>query len=122
MPVREDLFTHTINNLNVGKVQKDLSIKLNQLVQSCRETAQKGTLQITLTVIPDKAGQGQYVIRPKIKLDKPEFPTPETFMWGTPDGNLQTHHPDQGNLPLRVAGERKDELREASASDDKATA
>lgn len=82
MPVREDLFTHTINNLNVGKVQKDLSIKLNQLVQSCRETAQKGTLQITLTVIPDKAGQGQYVIRPKIKLDKPEFPTPETFMWG----------------------------------------
>lgn len=101
MPYREDLFTHTLNNLDVGRISREASQKLNELVVACRETTQKGTITIKLDVVPDKAGSGQYQIKPKVSIDKPTFPLPSTFMWGTPDGNLQAHHPDQGNLDLR---------------------
>ena len=102
MPYREDLFTHVINNLAAGKVAREASEKLNELVNACRETTKKGTLTIKLTVKPDKAGEGQYEITPDVNADVPNFGLPSTHLWGTPDGNLQTHHPDQGNLNLKT--------------------
>lgn len=103
MPYRPDLFTHTLNNLAVGKIARDASEKLNEIVNACRETSSKGSITLKLEIKPDKAGTGQYEIHPTIKVEKPAFPLPKTFMWGTPDGNLQAHHPDQGHLDLRSA-------------------
>lgn len=102
MAYREDLFTHTINQLNGGKVSSELSEKLNTLVNQCRDTCNKGSIQLTIEINPDKAGSGQYILKDSVKVSEPKFPRATTFLWGTPEGNLQSHNPDQGNLELKV--------------------
>lgn len=102
MSYRQDLFAFMLAQLRNGKTQEELSQKLNELVTACRDTNQKGELQLTITVKPDKGDSGQYFLRPDIKLKKPEFAAGDTLFWGTPEGNLQRTDPAQGDLDLRI--------------------
>jgi hypothetical protein len=101
MGFRLDLFSFTLNQLRNGKTQEQLSEKLNEVIQACRDTGQKGAVQLTIIVRPDKGDSGQYFLRPEIKTKKPEFAPSDTLFWGTPEGNLQRTDPAQGNLDLR---------------------
>lgn len=107
MAYRQDLFSFTLNQLRNGKTQEELSEKLNELIQSCRNTGQKGEIQLSITVRPDKGDSGQYFLRPTIKLKKPEFAISDTLFWGTPEGNLQRTDPAQGDLDLRIVPEQQ---------------
>ena len=120
MAYREDLFTHTINSLNSGKVQREASEKLANLVEQCRATGKKGKLKIELEINPDAAGQGQYVIKDDVVVTLPKFPRSSTYLWGTPDGNLQTHDPHQGNLDLRVVHQKQEAPKTVTSSNEPA--
>lgn len=98
---RQDLFSFTLNQLRNGKTQEQLSEKLNDVIQACRDTGQKGAVQLTIIIRPDKGDSGQYFLRPEIKVKKPEFAPSDTIFWGTPEGNLQRTDPAQGSLDLR---------------------
>lgn len=111
MAYREDLFLHTVKSLNAGRVQAELSEKLNQLVQDCRSTCNKGKIQLTIEITPDKAGSGQYVLKENVKVTPPSFPRTSTFLWGTPEGNLQAHDPAQGHLDLKTMNQVQQEAK-----------
>jgi len=102
MGTRQDLYAYTIGQIRNGKTQEELSEKLNELIQSCRETEQKGSITLTITVRPDKGDSGQYFLRPEIKVKKPELAIGDTIFWGTPEGNLQRTDPAQGTLDLKI--------------------
>lgn len=102
MGYRQDLYAFTLAQLRGGKTQEELSQELNQLVQECRTTGKKGSLTLTITVRPDKGDNGQYFLKPEIKVKAPQFETGDTLFWGTPEGNLQRTDPAQGDLDLRM--------------------
>lgn len=106
MGTRQDLFAFTLSQIRNGKTQEELSEKLNELIQSCRDTEQKGSITLTITVRPDKGDSGQYFLRPEIKLKKPELAIGDTIFWGTPEGNLQRTDPAQGSLDLKIVQEK----------------
>lgn len=106
MAHRPDLFVFALTQIRNGKTQEELSEKLNELIQSCRETEQKGTITLTITVRPDKGDSGQYFLRPEIKLKKPQLAIGDTIFWGTPEGNLQRTDPAQGSLDLKIVHEK----------------
>lgn len=107
MGYRQDLYAFTLQQIRNGKTQEELSEKLNDLIQSCRDTQQKGSITLTIAVRPDKGDSGQYFLRPEIKVKKPEFATSDTIFWGTPEGNLQRTDPAQGTLDLKVVGQHQ---------------
>ncbi|HSX49906.1 MAG TPA: hypothetical protein VLF09_03050 [Cellvibrio sp.] len=106
MGTRQDLFAYALQQIRNGKTQEELSEKLNELIQSCRDTEQKGSITLTITVRPDKGDSGQYFLRPEIKLKKPELAIGDTIFWGTPEGNLQRTDPAQGTLDLKIVAEK----------------
>lgn len=106
MGTRQDLFAYALSQIRNGKTQEELSEKLNELIQSCRDTEQKGSITLTITVRPDKGDSGHYFLRPDIKLKKPELAIGDTVFWGTPEGNLQRTDPAQGTLDLKIVAEK----------------
>lgn len=106
MGTRQDLFAYALSQIRNGKTQEELSEKLNELIQSCRDTEQKGSITLTITVRPDKGDSGQYFLRPDIKLKKPELAIGDTIFWGTPEGNLQRTDPAQGSLDLKIVADK----------------
>lgn len=101
MAYRQDLFLETLRQLNSGRTHEECSKSLNELVQKCRATGKKGTIQLTITVNPDNGDTGQYFLDDQIKVVKPEFKRAKTLMYGTPEGNLQRTDPNQGELQLK---------------------
>lgn len=106
MAYRQDLFAYTLTQMRNGKTAEELSEKLNELIQTCRDTESKGSITLTISVRPDKGDSGQYFLRPEIKLKKPALAVSDTIFWGTPEGNLQRTDPAQGNLDLKVVQEK----------------
>lgn len=106
MAYRQDLFAFTLGQIRNGKTQEELSEKLNELIQSCRDTEQKGSLTLTITIRPDKGDSGQYFVRPEIKVKKPTLAIGDTIFWGTPEGNLQRTDPAQGTLDLKIVPDK----------------
>jgi len=105
MAYRQDLFTNTVNQLRSGRTQEELSKKLNEIVNACRDTGKVGELTLKIKVRPDKGDTGQYFLEDNVVVKLPEFERGKTLMFGTPEGNLQRTDPNQGELPLRSIDE-----------------
>ena len=101
MSVREDLFNFLVTQLRYGAAHIELSEKLNECVNTARDTGKPATLTLTLKIIPDAKGEGTYRIEDKIVHKLPNFDQGSTVMYGTPDGNLQREDPRQKALDLR---------------------
>ena len=89
-------FADTLATIRYGELANDLSEQLNQLVTACVDTGKKGTLTLTLTLRPGKAGQLEIVDDVKAKFPPAERGT--TLMFATPEGNLQREDPRQMSL------------------------
>lgn len=96
---RPDLFTHTVNNLRTGAA-KDLSQELADTIEAVRRTQKVGTVTLVLKIKPE--GEGMYSFKEEIKSSQPQLPRGQSIFWGTPDGNLVTSDPAQGNLELKT--------------------
>lgn len=105
---RPDLFTHTVNHLRTGAAT-DLSQELADLLEAVDRTQKVGTVTLVLKVKPE--GEGMYSIKEEIKSSQPQLPRGQSIFWGTPDGNLVTSDPSQGDL----------ELKQVSTAEEKST-
>lgn len=101
MAFRQDLFVFALQQLCGGRTQEELSKELNQLVLDCRSTGKAGELTLKINVRPDKGDNGQYFLKPEVKVKTPKFEVSESLFWATPEGNLQRQDPSQGELELR---------------------
>ena len=78
-------------------------------------TDKQGELTIRIKVKPAARVPGTFLIVDEIKLKKPELPSGETILWGTPDGNLVSQDPNQRSLDLKSVSESKPtELKQAN--------
>ncbi|RLJ20089.1 hypothetical protein DJ031_06755 [bacterium endosymbiont of Escarpia laminata] len=99
--MRQDLFTHVVNNLRYGAAQADLSEALNDCVNRSRETGKQSTLTLTIKIKPN-GSTGQYHLSEEVKTKLPNLDKGETIMFGTPEGNLQREDPAQSDLDLQA--------------------
>lgn len=98
---RPDLALNVLKTLRNGHTQDEMSEKLNELVQACRETNKTGEIILKIKVQPDKSGNGQYFLKDAITVNKPEPERGQTIFFGTPEGNLQRDDPAQRSLDLK---------------------
>lgn len=94
-----DLYAKTLNTITGGKFAEECSKKLQSVTEACRDTGKAGTITVEIKVQPD--GMGRYKFIPQCKTKEPTGPIYGTILWGTPDGNLVRHDPDQQELELR---------------------
>jgi hypothetical protein len=106
MPIRQDLFTATVNQLLNGHTQNQLSEKLSECVEHARSTGKQAKLSLTLIIKP-MGYTGQYQIKDQIKQQLPEMDRGITLMFGTPEGNLTREDPNQQSLDLKSVPEDK---------------
>ena len=106
MSVRQDLFTHVINNLRYGAAQEELSEALNNCVNRSRETGKQSVLTLTIKIKPN-GSTGQYHLSEEVKSNLPSLDKGETIMFGTPEGNLQREDPAQTSLDLQPVPDDK---------------
>lgn len=104
-----DRVIEVLRNLRSGRTVSELEEELRQVVARCRDTGKKGTLTLTLSIDPTKAGDGTYSINDKVVSKLPEFERHATLFFGTPDGNLQREDPRQQALPFNEARRIRDE-------------
>lgn len=102
MPIRPDLFTHTVNQLLYGATASQVSDELAECVGRAQETGKQAKLTLTLTVKPLGRDTGQYEIRDSVKATLPELDRGVTLMFGTPEGDLSRTDPRQADLNLKV--------------------
>lgn len=96
------LFTQTLADINQGGLVAELSDELAALVKAIRNTGKKGSLTLKLELCPAKGNAGQLGITPRVKCDLPKLDTSQDWFFGLASGDLSRHHPDQGELPLRI--------------------
>jgi len=114
--MRQDLFTHALNQLDYGQTAEDLSEKLHECIERARETGKAAKLTLTLTVKPSGRDTGQFELKDQVKTSLPAYDRGMTLLFATPEGNLQRDNPRQGGLDLRSADEPKpttESLKEA---------
>lgn len=104
---RADLALNTLKTLRNGHTQDEMSEKLNELVNACRDTNKVGEITLKIKVRPDKSGNGQYFLEDEVtsKIPKPE--RGQTIYFGTPEGNLQREDPAQRSLDLKDVSSEK---------------
>lgn len=115
MAYRQDLFTHTVNQLRNGRTQEELSEKLNEVVNACRDTGKVGEITLKIKVYPDKGDTGQYFLKDDVTTKAPKPDRGQTIMFGTPEGNLQRNDPRQGDLPLKEVAAEQTPVREVAS-------
>lgn len=89
-------FSDTLTAIRFGKLQEELSAKLNELTTACTAEGKGGKLVLTLALKPGKAGQVE--ILDDVKLTLPPQEHGSTLMFATPEGNLQREDPRQMQL------------------------
>lgn len=92
-------FAAITQELNKGKTHVELSQELQALVQAVQATGKKGTLTLTVTVIPSKMDGGVELLD-TVKTVLPKFDRSATLFYADDDGNLTRHDPRQLELPV----------------------
>lgn len=91
-----------IRDLGHGATNRQGSAKLAELLNACRTTGKKGSMDMKLAI---SAGQdGIAEIRASIKSTKPEAVLPGSAYYVTAEGGLVTEDPRQLKLPVTKLG------------------
>ncbi|WP_019919071.1 hypothetical protein [Methyloversatilis discipulorum] len=94
MPVRP--FNDALRKIRRGGLADELSEELNRLTKACTETGRAGELVMKLKLKPGKGGHIEVFDDVTVRMPKPERGV--SIFFATPDGNLQTNDPRQGEL------------------------
>lgn len=110
MPLRPDLFTRVIGQLNYGEANEELSEALHECKAAAQRSGKATKLVLTLTVKPHADNQYELSVDVVTKLAKRQRGL--TLMFGTADDDLTRHDPRQAELELRgVPVDRPAELK-----------
>lgn len=86
-------FIKMLSDLRYGTLLDDLTEKMQEVVNACYDTGKRGSLTLTINVVPGKGGE--VVISDKIVAKAPEHEAASSVMFVTPEGNLQRSDPRQ---------------------------
>jgi len=78
-------FTDTIQGLNSGETETELSLKFKALVDAVRDTGKKGSITLKLTVEQNKRDRRLYELTAEVKSTVPQAP-PQAAAYFMPDG------------------------------------
>lgn len=95
-----------------GLAAHEISKKLQEALQSSRETGSKASLTIVVTIKPTSDDQVMIDIQSDTKL--PKMKLPGSMFWIGEGCSLHTSDPRQPELPLREVKRDNDELRDVS--------
>jgi hypothetical protein len=100
-------FAATLMELDKGKLHKDCSEGLWDLIRSCEELKKTGSLTLTIMMKPMDTSDGSpMVMYGEVKLKLPVPPSSPTVMYVDEQGNLSRNNPYQPELEgLRVITE-----------------
>jgi hypothetical protein len=97
----------------------DLTEKWQELADGVRDTGKKGSIQLTISVMPQKGDETIKTITPVVKVSVPQVPLKPVIMFDQPDGTLARQNPavslfEMDDTPTRQAPSRDDApIREA---------
>lgn len=94
-----DLFSRTLNSIDYGEFQKELSQALGEVLQGVKDTNKAGELAVKLKVKMESSGTGQISITADHTAKVPEQGRGKWLLYATPEGNLQREDPRQKSLP-----------------------
>jgi hypothetical protein len=116
MPLRQDLFVYTLNNIRGGGLALEASEALQEAVQRCQDTGKQATVTVVLTLKPNGA-TGQIHFTDKVTSKLPMLDKGTSIFFGTPDGNLTRDDPRQSAMDfVRPAADRPAEPRGAESA------
>lgn len=94
-----------LKGIRKGRMLHELATKLEELTTAIRDTNQKGSLTLKLSITPLKKGDADglgaiaIALSDTIKIDKPEPARADTLFFAARNGSLSRNNPDQLNLP-----------------------
>lgn len=94
-------FTQTLNFLERGCLNAELTEELAELVKAVRETGRKGTVTLKINVALMKGSEDTVNISADVNTSKPRSDRAQTIMFSTYDGDLLRDDPHQASLDLR---------------------
>jgi len=92
------LFSEVLTDLGVGRVEFALTDKLEQVVKGVIETGKKGQIVFTLDIGGE--GEGQVIVKPKIKATIPEPGLGSNIFIVDENHELHREDPRQERLPF----------------------
>lgn len=104
-------FAAILQEIGTGKLHARVSEQLTDLTAAVAATGKKGTITLTLTVAPIKAGNTQtLVVTGKSACKPPEGDdeVPASVFFHDRAGNLVRDDPNQPTLPLRELNKAKE--------------
>lgn len=94
-----------------GGLHGELSDALAELVSAVQSTQKKGSLTLTIQVVPNKDGV-TVTVSDKLKAVLPEVDRGAAIFFIQGEGNLVRRDPRQTELPLRVVDRETGEVRD----------
>lgn len=96
-----ETFSHFIEHLGAGSVDRTVTERLHELVAACRESGQRGSITLTISVSPEDQGRLAN-IAVKVSTKKPEPKLVGGLFFAGSDGELHQEDPRQLALPRVV--------------------
>lgn len=108
-------FAQILREYRNGTLHDELTQELRDLVAECVDTGKKGKLTLTLTVIPDEAGE-VISLDAQVNSKPPRHDLPTALFYRDEHNNLRRMNPNQGVLPglaaVKPAGTDITDLKE----------
>lgn len=109
------LITQVLAELRGGVFANAASDELSKLVERIQESGKKGSIAITLEIVPHGKNNREMHVMPKLAVKAPALPdTTEAGIFFAVRGDLVRDDPDQVQMPFgakhvtRVAGDQAD--------------
>jgi hypothetical protein len=93
-----------LKGIRKGRMLHELATKLEELTTAIRETNQKGSLTLKLTITPLKKGDADgmgavaIALNDVIRIDKPEPARADTLFFAARNGSLSRNNPDKMDM------------------------
>lgn len=101
-------FQDILTDLDDGRVHEQLTARLRDVVNGCREAQLAGSITLKITIAPDGR---QFIITPKITHNIPTAKAGITMFFADENGDLRKDDPRQ--VPLRHVNAKPTELKVA---------
>lgn len=104
-------FIDTLRKIRRGGLADELTEELHKLTQQCTETGRAGELVLKIKLKPGKSGYVEVI--DEVTARPPKRERGASIFFATPEGNLQTNDPRQGELDgIRSVDEAAKEVRD----------
>lgn len=105
-----DPFQNTLQNIEAGKLARDLDEKLAELIGKIKERGKTGSLTLTLKIKPSDMDAESVSVIANVKVSEPAKAERASIFFTTEDNRLVRDNPAQKELPLQAVEKPATEL------------